>query len=121
MSTLRWTYNEVMYESRLVVSLGQLVGRRALQRLQQAVLYQSHPLCDSVDNAQGRCNTMSIQTHNGGHVAVGTELCSYNTTMEERQLILEREQRVAEWRKSLPKRKRPVHEKAGPVSWIQLC
>lgn len=64
---------------------------------------------------------MSLQTHNGGHAAVGTELCSYNTTREEHQLILEREQRVAAWRKSLPKRKRPAHEKAGPVHWIQLC
>lgn len=63
MSTLRWTYNEVMYESRFVVSLGQLVGRRALQRLQQAVLYQSHPLCNSVDNAQRRCGAMKNKPH----------------------------------------------------------
>ncbi len=62
-----------------------------------------------------------IQTANGGHVAVGTELCSYNTTREERSLILEREERVAAWRKTLPKRKRPEHEKPGPVSWVQLC
>lgn len=64
---------------------------------------------------------MSIQTSNGGHVAVGTELCSYNTTREERQLILEREARVEAWRKSLPRKKKPAHEKAGPLVWVQLC
>lgn len=63
---------------------------------------------------------MSIQTHNGGHVAVGTELCLYSTSLEERQLILEREQRVAAWRKSLPKRTKPEHEKPGPISWVEL-
>lgn len=61
-----------------------------------------------------------VRTHNGGHVAVGTDLCSYSTTQQERALIIEREQRVAVWRKSLPKRRKPAHEKAGPVSWISL-
>lgn len=64
---------------------------------------------------------MSIQTHNGGHVAVGMELDHENTTREERDLIVQREERVAAWRKTLPKRKRPAHEKPGPVSWVQLC
>jgi len=64
---------------------------------------------------------MSIQTHNGGHVAVGTELCVFSTTREERQRVLEREARVAVWRKSLPRKKKPAHEKAGPVEWYQLC
>lgn len=64
---------------------------------------------------------MSIQTHNGGHVAVGTELCVHSTTREERQLILEREAKVAVWRKSLPRKRKPAHEKAGPITWIQLC
>jgi hypothetical protein len=64
---------------------------------------------------------MSIQTHNGGTAQVGTELCTYSTTREERDLILAREERVAAWRKTLPKRKRPEHEKPGPVSWVQLC
>lgn len=63
---------------------------------------------------------MTVRTNNGGHVAVGTELCLYSTTREERRLILEREQRVAEWRKSLPKRKQPEHEKPGPLVWVQL-
>lgn len=64
---------------------------------------------------------MSIQTHNGGHVAAGTELCTHSTTREERELILAREERVAVWRKSLPRRKKPAHEKAGPLVWVQLC
>jgi hypothetical protein len=64
---------------------------------------------------------MSIQTHNGGIAQAGTELCTKSTTREERELILAREERVAAWRKTLPKRKRPAHEKPGPVHWIQLC
>lgn len=63
---------------------------------------------------------MSISTDNGGHAAVGTELCKYSTTHEERELILAREERVAAWRKSLPKRKRPAHELPGPISWVAL-
>lgn len=63
---------------------------------------------------------MSVQTHNGGHAAVGTELCKYSTSQEERALILEREARVAAWRKSLPKRKRPAHELPGPIHWVAL-
>ena len=68
----------------------------------------------------GRDRTMSIRTQNGGHVAVGTEFDMRSTTHAERNLIMEREARVAEWRKSLPKRKRPAHEKPGPVLWVQL-
>lgn len=64
---------------------------------------------------------MSIQTHNGGIAQAGTELCCKSTTREERELILAREERVAAWRKTLPKRKRPEHEKPGPVMWVQLC
>lgn len=63
---------------------------------------------------------MSLRTHNGGHVAVGTELCSYSTTREERELIIAREERVAAWRKTLPRRKRPIWEEPGAVTWIQL-
>ena len=62
-----------------------------------------------------------IRTGNGGHAAVGTELCSFNTTRAERAAILEREERVAAWRKTLPRKRRPSHEKAGPVTWIQLA
>lgn len=64
---------------------------------------------------------MSIQTANGGHAAVGTELCPFSTSREERGLILAREERVEAWRKSLPRKKKPAHEKAGPVEWYQLC
>ena len=64
---------------------------------------------------------MSIQTQNGGIAQAGTELCTYNTTREERELILAREERVAAWRKTLPKRRKPAHEKAGAVIWVQLC
>lgn len=62
----------------------------------------------------------SIQTHNGGYAEVGTEFDMRSTTQSERAAIVEREQRVAAWRKTLPRRKRPEHEKPGPVSWIQL-
>lgn len=62
-----------------------------------------------------------IRTNNGGVAQAGTELCIHSTTREERDLILAREERVAAWRKTLPKRRKPVHEKAGPITWIQLC
>lgn len=94
-----------------------MVGR-ALQLVQQALLHQRSTMRNSVDHAQGRSNTM-IVTHNGGRVAVGTELDHENTTREERDLIVQREERVAAWRKSLPRRKRPEHEKPGPLVWIQ--
>lgn len=61
-----------------------------------------------------------IRTSNGGHVAVGKEFDYSNTTRVERAAILEREERVAAWRKTLPRKRRPAHEKAGPVTWIQL-
>lgn len=61
-----------------------------------------------------------IRTSNGGHVAVGDELCPFNTTAAERAAILDRESRVKAWRRSLPKRKRPEHEKPGPVTWIKF-
>jgi hypothetical protein len=63
---------------------------------------------------------VTIRTGNGGHAAVGTELCPFSTTRQERAAILEREERVAAWRKTLPKRKRPEHTKPGPVSWVAL-
>lgn len=59
-----------------------------------------------------------IKTANGGRAAVGTDFDMNSTTHAERNLIMEREARVAEWRKSLPKRRKPEHEKAGPISWI---
>jgi hypothetical protein len=61
-----------------------------------------------------------VRTTNGGYAAVGTEFDYSNTTAAERRSIEEREQRLDAWRRSLPKRKRPAHEKAGPVTWIQL-
>ena len=51
---------------------------------------------------------------------MGTELCPYSTTREEREAILEREASLREWRASLPKRKVPAHELPGPVTIIQL-
>lgn len=59
-------------------------------------------------------------TANGGRAAVGTELCPYSTTREEREAILKREAALREWRASLPKRKVPAHELPGPVTIIQL-
>lgn len=61
-----------------------------------------------------------ISTLNGGRAAVGQELCIHSTTREERNAIVEREQRLKEWRRSLPKRKRPVHELPGPVTIIDM-
>lgn len=61
-----------------------------------------------------------MRTSNGGRAAVGTELCKITTTRAEREAIEAREARVKEWRRSLPKRRKPEHEKAGPVTWIQF-
>lgn len=61
-----------------------------------------------------------MRTANGGRAAVGTELDYENTTFAERSAVLEREQRLREWRKSLPRKKRRECEKPGPVTWIQL-
>jgi hypothetical protein len=61
-----------------------------------------------------------IRTHNSGHVAVGTELDFETTTAAERAAILEREARLKQWRKSLPRRRKPMHEKPGPVTWITM-
>jgi len=61
-----------------------------------------------------------IKTANGGRAAVGTELCRYSTTREQRAYILELEQKAAEVRRKLPKRRKPEHEKPGPVTWVQL-
>lgn len=64
---------------------------------------------------------MSIRTANGGHVAVGTELCLKSTTAAERAAILDREERVRAWRKTLPRRKKPEHTKPGPISIISFA
>lgn len=61
-----------------------------------------------------------IATSNGGRAAVGKEFDYTNTTRAERAAVLARETRLKEWRKSLPKRKRPAHEKPGPLTWIQV-
>ncbi|BEQ12864.1 hypothetical protein Ep4_005 [Pseudomonas phage Ep4] len=67
---------------------------------------------------QGDC--MALRTNNGGWASVGTEFDYSNTTRAERTAVLEREARLSAWRKTLPKRKKPAHEKAGPVAWIQF-
>lgn len=51
-------------------------------------------------------------------IAVGSSLLGVRN--EERKLILEREARVKEWRKSLPRRKKPDSQKPGPVTWIRM-
>lgn len=61
-----------------------------------------------------------IRTNNGGHVAVGMDMDYASTTAAERAGILDREARLKEWRKTLPRRRKPAHEKAGPVSWVQF-
>jgi hypothetical protein len=61
-----------------------------------------------------------MRTANGGRAAVGTQLDCKTTTREERAAILDREARVKAWRKTLPKRRKPEHEKAGPLLWIQF-
>lgn len=61
-----------------------------------------------------------MRTSNGGRAAVGTELDYSNTTRAERAAILEREASLKAWRKTLPKRRRPEHEKPGPIVWVQL-
>lgn len=63
---------------------------------------------------------MSIRTANGGRADVGTEFDMRSTTQAERNLIMDREAKVAAWRKTLPKRKTPEHEKPGPIIWVQL-
>lgn len=61
-----------------------------------------------------------MRTSNGGRAAVGTELDYHSTTAAERAAILEREAQLRAWRKTLPKRKRPAHEKPGPITWIKV-
>lgn len=62
-----------------------------------------------------------IRTANNGFVAVGTELCWHSTTAAERAAILDREERVRAWRKTLPRRKKPEHTKPGPISIISFA
>ncbi len=61
-----------------------------------------------------------MRTNNGGIAAYGMDLDHTNTTREERAAILDREARVKAWRKTLPRKRKPEHEKPGPVTWIQL-
>lgn len=51
---------------------------------------------------------------------MGTELCPHSTTHAQRQGILAREALLKEWRKSLPRKKKPDYMKPGPVTHIQL-
>lgn len=61
-----------------------------------------------------------IRTANGGRAACGLELDHENTTRAERLAILEREARLKEWRRSLPRKKKPESMRPGPVTIIQL-
>lgn len=61
-----------------------------------------------------------MRTSNGGRAAVGTALCPYSTTKEERAYILDREARLKEQRRGMPRRKKPEHEKPGPLTWVQF-
>ena len=61
-----------------------------------------------------------MKTANGGHAAVGTELCRYSTTKQERDSILRMEAAAKEYTRSLPKRRKPAHEKPGPITWVQF-
>lgn len=61
-----------------------------------------------------------MRTANGGRAAVGTELCHVTTTKQERDNILRLEAAAKEYTKSLPRRRKPEHEKPGPVTWIQF-
>lgn len=61
-----------------------------------------------------------IRTANGGRASVGTEFDYTNTTREEREAVLAREERVRQWRRSLPKRRKRDHEKPGPLTWIKV-
>lgn len=54
-----------------------------------------------------------ILTANGGRAAVGTEF-DESVPAAERNAIIEREQRLAAWRASLPKRKPRAYELPGP-------
>lgn len=55
----------------------------------------------------------SISTDNGGRATVGTEF-DESVPEHERASIIEREQRLAAWRASLPKRKPRADELPGP-------
>lgn len=61
-----------------------------------------------------------MRTTNGGRAAVGMDLCVHSTTLDERRGILAREELLRKWRKSLPRKRKPAHEKPGPVTIIQL-
>lgn len=51
---------------------------------------------------------------------MATEFDVKSTTRELRASILLREKAAREYTKSLPKRRKPDHEKAGPILWIQF-
>lgn len=61
-----------------------------------------------------------MRTNNGGIAAYGMDLCHESTTREERAAILDREARVKAWRKTLPRKRKPEHEKPGPVTIIDM-
>ncbi len=61
-----------------------------------------------------------MKTNNGGFAAYGTVLDHENTTRCERAAILDREARVKAWRKTLPRKRKPEHEKPGPVTIIDM-
>lgn len=58
-----------------------------------------------------------ILTANGGRAAVGTEFDD-SVSEAERASIIDREERLAKWRASLPKRKPRADELPGPCSII---
>jgi hypothetical protein len=59
-----------------------------------------------------------IQTHNGGRAAVATEFDMHSTTRSQRAAIVAQEERARAYTRTLPKRRTPEHERAGPVHWI---
>ena len=61
-----------------------------------------------------------MRTYNGGHAAVGTQLCPYSTSRAERAAILAREAEVRKWRKQLPRKRTPEYAKHGPVTVIDM-
>jgi hypothetical protein len=61
-----------------------------------------------------------ILTHNGGRAAVATEFDLHSTTRAERAAIMAQEEKARKYTRSLPKRRKPAHEKPGPIHWIAL-
>lgn len=59
----------------------------------------------------------SVRSSSGNIIAVGMEF-DRSVSRAERRMIEEREAAYRERQRALPKRRKPDHEKAGPVSWI---